>query len=99
MSWNILVSAQFYGLFQTFILLIQTLLMLNLLPYNLRITRYKNNKTIASIAKCEYKTWKLLCLHDPTPIISIHKVSLYRRSVHNCIPHLKKFPHSIWIIG
>ena len=37
------VSAQFNGLFKTFILLIQTLLTLNFLSYNLMISRFTNH--------------------------------------------------------
>ena len=89
------VSAQFYGLLKIFIPLTQTLLTFKFLAYNLTIHDTRTTKTIASIAEHKYKTWQLLCLHDPTPIIPINEVSLHRRSVHNCIPHLKKFPHSV----
>ena len=64
------VSAQFYGLFKNFYSSYSTLLMLNSLSYDftkLQITRYKNSKTIASIANTNNKTGNCYVYTNPPP--------------------------------
>ena len=91
----------FYGLFKNFYSLHSTLFMSEFSYsrlYDLQITRHKNNKTIASIAKMN-TDWQLLCLHEPSPIVSTHEVSFHRRSIHNHVPSLKQFSHCVQIIS
>ena len=96
------VSARFLWSFQIFYFPHSILLMFNFSHsrlYDLRSHTTQEQQDNSFHCKNKYKDWQLLHLHEPSPIVSINKVSFHRRSIHYCVPSLEQFPYGVQIIS